>query len=416
MTLFALIDCNNFYASCERIFNPKLQNRAIVILSNNDGCIIARSEEAKKLGIKMGAPYFECKRICEINSVFVLSSNFELYGNISNRVMQAIKHFASDVEIYSIDEAFVKLSNISTQEVDLFIKNIRETIRKWIGITVSIGVGKTKTLAKIANKIAKKREDGVFFLQNTPDHEAILQNFDIEDIWGVGNKLSLKLRMMGIGKASQLKDADPKMIRSNFTVVGEKMVMELNGISCYGLEEIQDKKNIVCSRSFGINVTQLTMLKEAVSDYTVKACDRMRAQKTYTLGFYLFFRIKGEKPGRGMYQFTDVHRFCEHTDDSFLIVKKANELTEKYFKVGTIYKKAGIVLLDLVNKAYVQKSLFGELNTKNTILLDVMSGINKKMGKNSLFLAAQGTKKLWSMKSGQKSPRYTTNWNEIPTV
>jgi DNA polymerase V len=415
MSIYALIDCNNFYASCERVFNPKLMNQPIVILSNNDGCVIARSNEAKALGIPMGVPYYQCKDICKKYDITVLSSNYQLYGDISNRVMTAIRELIPQVEVYSIDEAFLKLDGIDQEPIE-YAAAIINKIKKWIGIPVSIGMGATKTLAKIANKIAKQERAGIFYLRGNLEQEEILNKFDIKDIWGIGRKLNVRLKAIGINTAGQLRDYDNKAMRKMLGVMGEKLVMELKGIDCYKINDTPEiRKNIISSRSFGKDVDNLDELEEAVAHYTVKACEKMRVQDTYAQGIYVLLREKFYKNGKANYQYSNIHWFDEPTNDTIAIIKQAKKCLKTMFKQGKIYKKAGIVLLGLTEEMHIQKSFFVESSSpKKLSMISLISNLNKKMGSNTVFLAAQGTDRKWSMNSGYRSPRYTTQWEELP--
>lgn len=252
MSIYALVDCNNFYASCERVFNPQLEKKPVIVLSNNDGCIVARSNEAKALGLPMGAPYFKFEKMCLEKNVFVFSSNYELYGDISNRVMQVLQHFCPEIEIYSIDEAFLQLDKFSIWNLTNLMFEIRKKVKYWTGIPVSIGFGPTKTLAKIANKIAKKQStSGVFDLCDEKIREDILANFLLEDVWGIGNRLSTRLNDLNIYTAKDLRDSNPKRMRKHFGVVIERIVQELRGSPCLTLESAQPRKQICSSRSFG---------------------------------------------------------------------------------------------------------------------------------------------------------------------
>lgn len=288
--LYGLIDCNNFYASCERVFNPGLQNKPIVILSNNDGCIISRSNEAKALGIPMGAPYFKYKGLIEKSKTAVFSSNFSLYGDMSARVMSFLPYFSPDFEVYSIDEAFLTLDLAQLPSPTLYAKAIQHTLLKSTGLPVSIGLAPTKTLAKVANYIAKKKtSDGIFELTES-NLETHLASLDIEEVWGIGRKLGPKLRQRGILTALDLKRSPPVVMRRQFNVIMEKMVHELNGYPCLTLEDISPKDTITSSRSFGQKVTELSHLKEALATHCAKACQKLRAQGTVARGIILFIK------------------------------------------------------------------------------------------------------------------------------
>lgn len=290
MPIYALVDCNNFYASCERVFNPRLNNKPVIILSNNDGCIIARSNEAKALGIPMGAPFYQWKNFCKQHHIHVLSSNYELYGDMSGRVMTTFASICPNMEIYSIDEAFLVLDGFKWKNtLTEFAFEIKNRVLQWTGIPVSIGIGQTKTLAKIANKIAKTQTStNVFEIMDLTLQEQIMKHFPVEDIWGIGSRLAKRLHKMNIKTAQNLRDADPKAMRIQFNVTMEKMISELRGISCLPLESFQPRKQIISSRSFGYAVTALKNLEEAISYYAATAALKLRKQRSLTQGISVF--------------------------------------------------------------------------------------------------------------------------------
>lgn len=425
MPIFALADCNNFYVSCERIFNPKLQDRPVIILSNNDGCVISRSNEAKALGIPMGIPYFKCKKFCIDNNVEVFSSNYTLYGDMSSRVMTKFKELVPEVETYSIDEAFLNFSNLpSSIDLSQHAKRIKATIAKDLGLPISIGIGSTKTLAKIANSIAKKDASGVFDLRDTTLLNNILSNLKVHEIWGVGKNIAIHLSRLGIATALQLSRSDPKLIRKAFGVIGEKMVKELNGVSCLELDtDMQPKKGITISRSFGRPVTDLNELQEAIADYSAKACEKMRAQNSKTKEIVVFISTYWHRDREGYYRNSKSLILPSPTDNTSLIIQNAKKLLQDIYKPNLQYKKVGIYLIDLSNQTQTQQSLFSfydkadqEATAKGEKLMHAMDQINRKMGKGAVFHAAQGTTKDWSMKSALKSPDYTTNWDQLLKV
>ena len=418
MIIYALIDCNNFYASCERVFNPKLEGKPVVILSNNDGCVIARSNEAKAIGIVMGIPYFQCRDLCRRHSVTVLSSNYQLYGDMSQRVMEVIRENAPDIEVYSIDEAFIRLDSINKTDLVKFCKLLRDKIKKWVGITVSIGIGNSKTLAKLANKVAKDDIAGVFYLNGGLEDDSIMDKLAIKDIWGVGKNLDIRLKCIGIHTAKQLRDYDNKAVRKMLGVMGEKLGMELRGYDCYGLEPIhQARQNIISSRSFSKDVCNLEELEEAVATFTVRGCERMRKDRARAQGLYVYIRTKFLVNKSAELKQSEAYWFDSPTNDTALIVKKAKACLGTIFEIGCKYRKAGIVLLKLHGEMNTQGSFFSEQNSfKNNTLIDSMDKVNKKLGKGTVFLAAQGIKRKWSMKSELCTPQYTTNWKELPRV
>lgn len=418
MTIYALIDCNNFYASCERVFNPKLEGKPVVILSNNDGCVIARSNEAKAIGIAMCIPYFQCRDLCKRNNVTVLSSNYQLYGDMSQRVMEIIRESAPNIEVYSIDEAFIRLDSINNTDLVKFCSLLRDKIKKWVGITVSIGIGNSKTLAKLANKVAKDDRAGVFYLKGDPEDDSIMDKFAIRDIWGVGKNLDIKLKCIGIHTARQLRDHDNNAIRKMLGVMGEKLVMELRGIDCYGLDPVhQARQNIISSRSFSKDICGLEELEEAVANFTVRGCERMRKDRTKAQGLYVYVRTKFLANKISTIKQSEAYWFDTPTDDTTFIIKKAKACLKTIFEDGSKYRKAGMVLLKLQGEAHAQASFFTEQNSlKNAALLDSMDKVNQKLGKGTVFLAAQGIERKWSMKSELCTPQYTTNWKELPRI
>ena len=294
MKIFALVDCNNFYASCERVFDPRLKERAIVILSNNDGCIVARSNEAKSLGIPMGIPVFKQKAVIKKHNVAVFSSNYQLYGDMSKRVMDSLGLFTPDMEVYSIDEAFLRLDYLEPRNLHEYCKTIREKVLQWTGIPVSIGIGPTKVLAKIANHVAKKQTDvGVFDIRCQQKQDEILKSLNVDKLWGIARGWSERLNSIGIYKASELRDASPPIIRKHLSVVGERILRELKGQSCIDLEAIQPKKNIMSSKSFGKPLTKKESIEEALSNYAARACEKLRKQNSRAQAVHVFIKTNG---------------------------------------------------------------------------------------------------------------------------
>lgn len=418
--MFALADCNNFYASCERIFNHSLENKPIIVLSNNDGCVISRSNEAKLLGVPMGKPFFQCKKLCKEKGIIVLSSNYQLYGDISNRVMSSLKELAPYVEIYSIDEAFLKLDKMANIDLIQYAEFIKKKIKQWVGVPISIGLGPTKVLAKVANLIAKKNNiglrNGVFDISDVTICDKILKSLDVAEIWGIGSKMAAHLRDLDILTAYQLKNADTKFIRKIFGLVGERIVLELRGKACFDLEMTpEDKKNIGSSRSFGRPVTELFELEEALSDYSARAYQKMRNQNSKVQTIKVSIQTNYHKQQDQHYFNSSHYLFDLPVDDLCLIITKAKALLKDIYKPGLSYKKVGIMFLGLCDKNQTQGSLFKwQDDTDKDAIMNLMDTINNKIGKNTVFLAAQGTKRLWQMKSSFKSPSYTTNWNELP--
>ena len=416
----ALIDCNNFYASCERVFNPSLKNKPIVVLSNNDGCIIARSNEAKSLGIRMGHPFFKCKSIIESNKVQVFSSNYSLYADMSNRVMSIIKSFFPDTEIYSIDEAFVQIKSSNESRLIKDMKILRETILKWTGIPVSIGVSTTKTLAKVANKLAKK-EQGIKTLctNNSNSRKSILEDVHVEDVWGIGRRLTNTLNLHGIKNAFQLSNVDKIWIRKKTSVNVLKTVLELNGISCIQLEDkISKKKQITTSRAFAKGISDLASLEEAVGAYISRASEKLRNQNSVcsvltvalsTNRFDLYTE----------HQFLSSTMSLEYsTNSTSKLIVLGTSILKNIFRQGLVYKKAHVFLSGIENAETKQYSLGDNLKTvvKEERLMRVLDHINNSYGSETLRYANTGINRGWLMKRTKKSKHFTTSWNELLTV
>ncbi len=417
MSIFALVDCNNFYASCERVFNPHLEGKAIVVLSNNDGCVVARSNEAKKLGVPMGAPFHEWRVLCDKKKLYAFSSNYALYGDMSHRVMSSLQYFCPEMEIYSIDEAFLSLDEYKNKDLLLYSTQIRKSIKKWTGIPVSIGIGPTKTLAKIANRVAKKNTaEGVFDISPLSIRKNILEQFPVEDIWGIGFRLAKRLKELNIQTALELRHANLKMIRTHFSVVMERTVEELRGISCIPLETIQPRKQIMSSRSFGKLVTDLNELEEALSHYAARACVKLRKQKSLTGGISIFLHTNHFRDNEPQYGNSTTYKFSEPTCDSSFIINAAKKCLGKIFRPGFRYQKTGIMLLDLSPQTIKQFDLFLPRRNKSELLMQTLDSINENFGKDSLFIAAEGIQRSWKTRCQHMSRRYTTCWDELATV
>ena len=417
MKIFALVDCNNFYASCERVFAPNLKERAIVILSNNDGCIVARSNEAKSLGIPMGAPIFKQKAIIKKNNVAVFSSNYELYGDMSKRVMDSLSLFTPDMEVYSIDEAFLRLDYLQPRNLYEYCKTIREKILQWTGIPVSIGIAPTKVLAKVANHVAKKKTDGVFDIRCQQKQDDILKSLDADKIWGIARSWSERLNSMGIYKASELRDASPTIIRKHLSVVGERILRELKGQSCIDLETIQPKKNIMSSKSFGKSITKKEPIEEALSNYAARACEKLRKQNSRAQAVHVFVQTNGFRETDRQYNNAITHTLTTPTSDTRIIIEAAKFCLSKIYQHGYRYKKTGIMLLYLIPASLEQKQLFVDFDRRpGDHLMKIMDRVNKEQGSDTLFFGAQGVTREWQMRCGSRSPRYTTQWNELLMV
>jgi DNA polymerase V len=416
-SLFALVDCNNFYASCERVFNPALEGKPIIVLSSNDGCIIARSNEAKAFGIPMGKPFYQYKELCQQHRIVVFSSNFELYGDMSDRVMQTLQHFCADMEIYSIDEAFLNLNGFTELDATKYMQDLRAKVKQWTGIPVSIGIAQTKVLAKMANHVAKKQmKTGVCSLIDQSLTESILNEFKVGELWGVGYRTAAKYRDLGITTAKQLRDADIKFIRKYFGVVGERIVYELRGISCFSLEEVSEpRKNILSSQSFGRKLTDIDEISEALANYAVRACEKLRDQNSKVSSIYVFLKTSMSEEKNS--SFGTTHTFEVPTHDIRLIIANAKRCLQHIYQPGLSYRKTGILLYDLIEEDGEQQDLFTYVDHEKTNqFMDLFDRINNKMGKHTIFFAAQGTNRTWRARLDKRSPRYTTCWDELARV
>ncbi|AQQ08669.1 DNA polymerase IV [Sedimentisphaera cyanobacteriorum] len=410
---FAIIDCNNFYVSCERVFRPDMRKRPVVVLSNNDGCIVARSNEAKSLGIAMGTPYFKAKKLLRENNAGVFSSNYTLYADMSERVMEIIEMFSPECEVYSIDEAFVSLRRLQEQP-EVWAGKLRKTILSWTGIPVSIGIAETKTLAKIAGRTAKKSSEGVFILPEESDkRKQILEGVMIDDIWGVGRRLGLKLRNIGAENARQLSRIKPETARRRFSVNMERTVRELRGEPCFSLELAPPaKKAITVSRTFGRPVSSLKELKEAVSFYAVRACEKLRDQQSRAVVLTVFANTN--RFSGNAYFGKEVRILPSPTFETSEIIREAEICAEKIFRQEKRFVKAGVILSGLMPLNCSGPGLFDTSSKrKKEKLMETIDKINQ-INDAGITWAAAGIKKPWKTAANRKSPRYTTCWKELP--
>ncbi len=448
--MFLLVDCNSFYASCERVFQPRLKDQPIVVLSNNDGCVVARSNEAKALGIAMGVPLFQIKEIVQQNKVAVFSSNYALYGDMSERVMNIMQQFCPNIEVYSIDEAFLKFNFYHHDEATIFAfgQQLRERILQCTGIPVSVGIGSTKTLAKLANHIAKKKTQkstlqkaytegyypprfcsgsGVFSLADIAHHESILSQISVGDVWGIGRQYDKKLQSFGFNTVWQLRNAPEGWIRQQMGVVGVRLVKELKGFPCYELEPPEtDRQNICVSRSFQKDVSDLRELKEAIATYASRMGEKLRhfEQKAGIITVFIVRnRFKLNPQENGYAYSTQTVELHVPSSDSGKLISTATRLVEQLFRPGLSYKKAGIMASALTSQQALQSDIFGEAHTerKREILMHTMDAINTRMGKNTVRFSASGSfgsiqGSGWQMKAAFRSPRFTTVWDEILRV
>ena len=413
----ALIDCNSFYVSCERLFNPKIRKKPVVVLSNNDGCIVSRSNEAKALGIKMGEPYFKAKDIIVKNNVHVFSSNYSLYGDLSRRVMRTLKRFNSDIEVYSIDEAFIDLSNFPDNEVENVAQEIRATVLQWTGIPTSIGIAKTKTLSKVANHIAKKKQSGITNFIGVENIDPLLEKVDINDVWGVGKQLTKFYHKNGIYNAKQLKNKSNTWIKKSSNVLGSRTAMELRGISCIDIEKTKSKrKSCVVSRSFGQRVEKYQELKEAVAGYCLNASEKIRSESLIAKSITVFIRTSPFQSRFGYYSNSKTIDFPIGTSDSIEIVKTALTILESIFKNGYRYQKAGVLLSGL-SESTNNKNLFSsKKDEKINCLMKSIDNTNYRYGRSTLSLASAGVHKKWSSKRQYYSRIDTADFHCLPTI
>ena len=413
----ALVDCNSFYVSCERLFNPKIRKKPVVVLSNNDGCIISRSNEAKALGIKMGEPYFKARDIILKNKVEVFSSNYSLYGDLSRRVMRTLKRFNSDIEVYSIDEAFMDLSNYTDTEVESVGREIRQTVLKWTGIPTSIGIAKTKTLSKVANHIAKKKQSGVTSLIGIENLDPILEKVEINDVWGVGRQLTKFYQKNGIYNAKQLKNKSNTWIKKSSNVLSSRTAMELRGVPCIDIETTQTKrKSCVVSRSFGKRIETFQELKEAVANYCLNASEKIRSESLVAKAITVFVRTSPFQRNFGYYSNSKTIDFPIATNNSIETVKTAVASLESIFKNGYRYQKAGVMLTGLSNADGKQNLFSSEKDEKINSLMRSMDNTNYRYGRATLSLASAGVHKKWNMRRQYSSKIDTADFYCLPTI
>lgn len=422
--VFALVDCNNFYASCEKLFRPDIADRPVVVLSNNDGCVVARSKEAKKLGIKMGVPYFQIRELIEQQGVIAFSSNYALYADISSRVMTILEEMAPAIEVYSIDEAFLDLTGVSAcVNLATFGQQIRERLNQWVGIQVCVGIAPTKTLAKLANHAAKKwtKAAGVIDLTCRTRQRKLMALLPVSEVWGIGNRLTKRLHDMQIYTVLDLADAPRKQIRQQFSVVVERTVCELNGESCIALEEMADKKKeIVSSRAFSERITEQQFMREAVAEYVHRATEKLRNQTSFAKQLTVFIRTSpfSDRQTDPYYSNSATGQLLTPSNDTRDFLHLATELLNKIWKDGFRYAKAGVMLTDFYDAGIQQHNLFADQNPVkcNPALMAVMDKINQQHARNTIYFAAKGTQQPWAMKRNLLSPAYTTCWADIPKV
>ena len=422
MPVFALVDCNNFYASCEKLFDPKLASKPVVVLSNNDGCVVARSAEVKALGIPMGVPWFKIQKEAKQYGIVAFSSNYALYADMSNRVVEVLGQFTPSLEVYSIDESFLDLSGFNRDLVE-YGQEIRQRIQQWLGLAVCVGIAPSKTLAKLANHCAKKSLAGSggvcdFTTMSESQLTQLFAGIEVGEVWGVGRKIEARLAEMGITTVLQLREADPDLIRSRFSLALERTVRELRGVSCLDLEEVApDKQQIMCSRSFGQYVYDHDQLEEVVASYVARAAEKLRKQASLAGALMMFIRTNPFNPKEPQYQRSMTIPLPEATADTRVLVMWALKVLRRIYRPGFAYQKAGVMLSELRPKAMAQVSLFADLeDDRGQRLMATLDVINQRWGRGTLRSAAEGMEKPWQMKRQRLSPSYTTDWDGLPMV
>lgn len=412
--IFALADVNNFFVSCEQVFQPELRGKPTVVLSNNDGCVVARSPEAKAEGVKMGEPYFKVSKRLGRNAIEVRSANFTLYGDMSRRVMDVIGDHSPSLEIYSIDECFIDYTGCSF-DVEEHARNLRSLVRQWTGLPISIGIGTTKTLAKLANYAAKKNSDGICSLLDAIDRERILHEVFVEDIWGIGRRWSKRLRSHGMITACDLQNADRRWIRQMMGVVGQRTVDELNGVSCHDMELIApDKQTIAVTRSFGTTVFTREDMTERLHYFAVRAAEKLRQKKLVARAVNVFIRGNPFRPELPQYSNGVIIGLEPATSDTGDIIRAVKQGLDRIYKDGIPYKRAGVMVVDLHREDDASSSLFGKTDMRRMKLLQTMDRLNTRHGAGTVCYGHKSQSRTWYMNQKHRSRRYTTHWKELP--
>lgn len=416
----ALVDCNNFYVSCERLFRPDLEGGPVVVLSNNDGCVVSRSNEAKELGVKMGQPWFECRALAEEHGILALSSNYALYADLSNRVMSILSSYSPRCEVYSIDECFVDLTD--TPKLRDVSYQMREHVMKWTSIPVCVGIGPTKTLAKLANFVAKKhpRSKGVFnFNDLSPAQQTkLFKQITVDEVWGIGRRITKRLAANNIHTVNDFVSAHTPTLREEFGVVIEKTQRELQGLACIELEDVAPpKKQIICSRSFGSSVKNIDALKDAMSTFVATACAKLRAQNSHASMVSAFLATNRFSPDKPQYCPSLSFPLVQPINDSLMMNRIVGHLVEQMFQPGFEYKKAGVVLSEIAPVSHRQADLLApQQQHQSNSLMIALDSLNKRFGRETVKVSTQGAYKEWQMRQERKSPNYTTSWSELPTA
>ncbi|HEX6430781.1 MAG TPA: Y-family DNA polymerase [Niastella sp.] len=418
--MIALVDCNNFYASCERLFQPRLQNKPIVVLSNNDGCVIARSDEAKALGIEMGAPSFLIEPLLQQHNVSVFSSNYTLYGDLSDRVMTTLSQFADQLEVYSIDEAFLNLTAFRHHNLTDYAQTIRNTVMQHVGIPVSIGIAPSKTLAKIANRLVKKRKAplGVYCIDSMEKMQIALQNTPVKDIWGIGGQYTKLLSRNGFITAWDVTKAPEAWIRKNLSVVGQRMYTELKGTSCIAFEEMPPKKKMVCvARGFGKVLSEKHEVMEALANFTAMVAAKLRSEQLAATTIQIFVQTNAHRSNEPQYYRSLTIQLPEATNSTNELMRHARQGLDTIYRPGYNYNKTGCTAMELIPAADVQYNIFDSENRpRNSQLMKVVDIVNKSFGKDAVKFALQGFGTRWKLRQLKLSPCYTTRIDDVLTI
>ncbi|MDT0557918.1 Y-family DNA polymerase [Ichthyenterobacterium sp. W332] len=417
--MFALVDCNNFYASCERVFNPNLQNKPVAILSNNDGCVISMSDEAKQLKLPFGAPIFKWEGFCKVNNITVLSSNYPLYGDMSHRVMTILEQFTPSLEVYSIDEAFLKFDGFDNYDFNAYGIQIRQRLLKWTGIPTCVGIAPTKALSKVANKIARKfpnQTKGVYVIDSEEKRLKALRWIKLEDVWGIGRRLKKRLEYKGCKTAYDFTQLSDDWVRKTFSITEWKLKKDLEGISKIALDEPQTKRAIATTRSFDYTYDDISYIKERVSTFAVSCAEKLRKQNSSCHMIMVMLSSNKHKKEQEQHRASTRVILPYPTDSSLVISNQAVNALESIYKKGIHYKRAGVIVTGLVPTDNHQLDMFCHQNPKHKSLMTAIDGLNKKYKDHKIKLGSQDLERTWKMRQERLSPRYTTNINEIIKV
>lgn len=416
--VFALIDGNSFYCSCERVFDPKIRTRPVIVLSNNDGCAVARTPEAKALGIKMGQPWFQIKDVCRAGGVAVFSSNYTLYGDMSARMNQVYRQFSPDIEIYSIDESFLDLKGVPATQLGALAQDLRATIRQWTGIPTCVGIGPTKTLAKLANWTAKHYPelDGVCDFSEEPVRAGWMKRIPVGEVWGIGRAKRAKLEAIGVHTAADLAALDHAAGRRLMTVAGERTIFELRGLSCLELEQVApQRKGCAVTRCFSSRVTELPVMQEAISAHANRLGEKLRSHGLAAAAITVFFHTSAHESPVVHRQLTVT--MPEATNDSLALIGAARTAVQALWRQGPRYSKAGLITNDLVPLKGTQAVLFdGYDRARSAELMAAIDNVNRRFGRGTVFPAAMGIERPWQTQFSRRSPRYTTSLDELPVA